>query len=213
MEPAAYDAWYHSPRGRWIGDTEYRLLYALLRPRLGAAVLDVGCGSGYFTRRLSEQGLLVTGIDPDRDMVRYAASHEAAGERYLVGDAHALPFRNRQFEYTVAMTSLCFVADQAQALREMIRVSRERVALGLLNRRSILFLQKGTRGGSGAYRGAHWHTADEVRPLFETCKLRLIALRSAIHLPGAGPWARWVERHARWRSLTGAFLLAVGEPE
>lgn len=25
MNPGQYDAWYDSPRGRWIGNTEYRL--------------------------------------------------------------------------------------------------------------------------------------------------------------------------------------------
>lgn len=211
MQPAAYDAWYRSPRGRWIGDTEFRLLYTLLQPRRGAAVLDVGCGSGYFTRRLSEHGLLVTGVDPDPDMVRYAADHIAAGERYLIGDARVLPFPDRQFDHAIAMTSLCFVTEQVGALREMTRVSRGRVALGLLNRRSILFFQKARRGGSGAYRGAHWHTANELRRLFALCELRLVALRSAIHLPGAGRWARWVERGIGSHVLTGAFFLAIGE--
>ena len=41
-EPAAYEAWYHTPRGRWIGDREFVLLRTLLRPETGASRRDIG---------------------------------------------------------------------------------------------------------------------------------------------------------------------------
>ncbi|MGD8936681.1 MAG: hypothetical protein PVF07_09385 [Thiogranum sp.] len=41
-EPAAYEAWYHTPRGRWIGDREFVLLRNLLRPEAGASLRDIG---------------------------------------------------------------------------------------------------------------------------------------------------------------------------
>ena len=56
MTPAEYDAWYDSPRGRWIGETEFRLLQRLLALRPGETLLDVGCGSGWFTRRFAAAG-------------------------------------------------------------------------------------------------------------------------------------------------------------
>lgn len=51
---ADYDAWYDTPRGRWIGDTEYRLVSGLLGAR--STVLDAGCGTGWFTRRVAADG-------------------------------------------------------------------------------------------------------------------------------------------------------------
>ena len=41
MRPEDYDAWYRTPRGAWIGETEYRLLWNLLAPRPGERLLDV----------------------------------------------------------------------------------------------------------------------------------------------------------------------------
>ncbi len=74
MDAAAYDAWYETARGRWIGDTEYRLLHRVLAPSPGDSLLDVGCGSGHFTRRFARDGLRVTGLDPDAGMLRFAAA-------------------------------------------------------------------------------------------------------------------------------------------
>ena len=66
MDAATYDAWYHTPRGRWIGEVEYRLLHRMLARVPDATLLDVGCGTGYFTRRFAQDaGLRVTGLGPD----------------------------------------------------------------------------------------------------------------------------------------------------
>ena len=49
MQAAEYDAWYDTPRGRWIGETEFLLLHRLLEPRSSESLLDAGCGTGWFT--------------------------------------------------------------------------------------------------------------------------------------------------------------------
>jgi SAM-dependent methyltransferase len=211
MTPAEYDAWYRTPRGSWIGETEYRLLREVLAPPPGASVLDVGCGSGYFTRRLAADGFEVTGIDVSPEMVRYAQSQAVAGERYTVGDARHLPFPDRYFDVCVAITSLCFIREQEQALTEMVRVTRRRIALGLLNRNSLLYWQKGRHGGRGAYRGARWHTACEARALLVSANLRNTIVRSAIYLPSGNAAARCMETAAPQGLCFGGFLLVAGD--
>jgi SAM-dependent methyltransferase len=190
---ARYEAWYRTPRGAWISATEFRLLVSLLRPRPGESLLDVGCGTGHFTRRFArETGVHVTGIDPEPTWLAYARAQAQAGERFVVGGAERLPFADRSFDRTTCITALCFIADQRNALHEMIRVTRHRLVLGLLNRNSLLYLRKGRGGGAGGYRGAHWHTAREVRSLLEGLSVKKVELRSAVHLPGGGWLARRV---------------------
>lgn len=212
MQPDDYDAWYRSPRGQWIGETEYALLKRLLRAERGASLLDIGCGTGYFTRLFARdvRGPVV-GIDPNRAWLQYARGQARYGETYVAGRAEALPFPDRSFEFAISVTALCFVGDQQRALRELLRVTQKRFVLGLLNRRSLLYLQKGRDGGKGAYAGARWHTAAEARALLALMPVAKVELRSAIVLPQATAVARALEpRSPRWLQL-GGFLALAGE--
>jgi len=208
LTPQQYDAWYRTPRGAWIGETEYRLLYRLLAPAPRTSVIDVGCGTGYFTRRFALDGHRVTGLDADASMLNVACLHRGPGERYVQGDARALPFKDGEFDYCISVTALCFIAEEAAGLAEMLRVTRRRLALGLLNRRSILYLQKGRRGGTGAYRGARWHTAHEVRELFSRTPCEGLQIQFAVVLPSGGRLACAVERVMPKRLPLGAFIAA-----
>lgn len=201
----AYEAWYDSPRGRWIGAVEYSLLRAMLHPDANSSLLDVGCGTGHFTRAFAADvsGVLV-GLDPDLNWLRYAHAHSAAS--YAAGRAERLPFPDKSFDFSICVTALCFVADEERALREMLRVTRRRLVLGLLNRYSLLYLQKGRHGGSGGYKGARWHTPDEIRSLLERLGVKLQSVQSAVLFPGASVLARAAERLWPGRIALGGFL-------
>ena len=212
MTPADYEAWYDSPRGQWIGATEHALLRRLLRPERGASLLDVGCGTGHFTRLFARdvQGPVV-GIDPNEASLAYARARACDGECYAAARAEALPFADRCFDYALSVTALCFVGDQKQALSELLRVTKKRFVLGLLHRRSLLYLQKGRGAGAGAYAGAHWHTAGEVRELLAGLPAGQVVLRTAIVLPQATPFAQALESRWPGRARVGGFLAVAGE--
>ena len=211
MDTSAYDAWYHTPRGAWIGDLEFGLVRQLLQPEAGESLLDVGCGTGYFTRRFAgELNLRVVGLDPDNLALDYARAQGTGTDRYCAGNAVFLPFGDRSFDLSVSVTALCFVDDARRAVGEIMRVTRKRFVIGLLNRYSLLYLQKGRKGGSGAYRGAHWHTAPEIRTLFDELPPANLAVRYAVFLPGAGPIARRVEGLIPSRLPLGAFIVVAG---
>jgi SAM-dependent methyltransferase len=213
MKPQEYDQWYDTPRGRWIGETEFCLLNELLAPRQGETLLDVGCGTGWFTRHFAERdGLQVTGLDPNAVWLNYARSR-APQINWLEGDARKLPFNDRRFDNVVSVTALCFVDNWQQALSEMVRVSRRRVVLGLLNRNSLPHLQKGRQGGSGAYRGAHWHTASEVHIALASLPTRNVQVRSAIFLPSGSGFAQTLEQVLPNQLPFGGFLAVSGDVE
>jgi len=106
-------------------------------------VLEVGCGTGHFTRWLAEQGFRVVGLDISPAMLAEAAKWN--GVRYVLGEALALPFADRSFDIVAFITTLEFVADPQRSLSEAVRVARRGLLLGLLNRYSLLAVKRRIR--------------------------------------------------------------------
>jgi SAM-dependent methyltransferase len=211
MNPAEYDGWYATPRGRWIGETEYALAARALAAQPGDSLLDVGCGTGWFTRRAAADNLVATGLDPNSVWLDFARAHSSPALNWVEGDARDLPFADASFDHVLSIAALCFVDDERQAVAEAVRVARRRFAIGWLNRSSLLYWQKGRHGGSGAYRGARWHTAREVRALFAGLPVKNLKLRSAIFLPSGTAGAIWLERSLPNVLPWGGMLLVTGE--
>lgn len=210
MTPETYDAWYDTPRGRWIGETEFALLRRMVDAKPGDSILDVGCGTGWFTRRFAAGVSPVTGLDASPAMLAYARAH-GGDEHYVEGNALALPFADASFDLVVSVTALCFVEDWPRALSEIVRVTRRRFVLGLLNRHSLLYWQKGRHGGAGAYQGAHWHTRSEVLKALAELPVANIQTRTAIFLPSGSGLARGAETMLPQAFALGGFLAVSGE--
>ena len=91
MDPASYDHWYDTPKGRWTGETEYRLISRDLRALPGESLLDAGCGTGWFSRRFFRDGLWVTGVDRNMDWLAFAREKSPEGLSWIGGDLRAIP--------------------------------------------------------------------------------------------------------------------------
>lgn len=112
-----------SPWSRLVGDT---FLDWLTAPR-GLRWLDVGCGTGAFTKLVCQRcaPLETQGIDPQEEQLAVARARSAAnGAAFLRGDAMALPFERHRFDAAVMALVIFFVADPAKGLAEMARVVR-----------------------------------------------------------------------------------------
>lgn len=211
VTPEQYDAWYDTPRGRWIGDVEWAVLRSALELRAGESLLDVGCGTGHFTRRGAADGAQVVGLDLDEGALEFARRRSTQTVRFLHGDATCLPFEDHSFDKVMSVAALCFVPQWQKAVAEIVRVSRHRFALGLLNRNSLLWLHKGCRGGSGTYRGAHWHTATEVAPVLQSLPVSDVRYAFGVFLPGGSAMARLAEPALPAMLPMGAFMAVFGK--
>ncbi|WP_342027562.1 class I SAM-dependent methyltransferase [Haloferax larsenii] len=90
-------------------------------------ILDVGCGTGEFTRVLAESSdARVVGLDADTDLLSVAADRE--GIEAVAGDATRLPFADDSFDLVVCQALLVNLPDPATALAEFARVSADLVA-------------------------------------------------------------------------------------
>lgn len=210
VTPEQYDAWYDTPRGRWIGDVEWALLRSVLELRPGDALLDVGCGTGHFTRRAAADGARVVGLDIDERALEFARRRSPETMLFLPGDATCLPFDDRSFDEVISVTALCFVPKWQRAIAEIVRVSRRRFFLGLLNRHSLLWLGKGRHGGSGAYQGAHWHTRAEIGEVLRRLPVCHVEYRYGVFMPSGSRVSRALESSLPWGLPLGSFLAVAG---
>ncbi len=204
VNPANYEAWYHTKRGNWIADREFSLMIEMLNLQTNDQLLDVGCGTGYFSRRFASYGANVTGIDPDKSMLAFARQ-QPGNINYIEATADQLPFDDKVFDYSVAVTSFCFINDPAKALSELLRVSRKGVLLGLLNRKSLLYYQK---HGKGAYQGARWDDSVAVKQWLKHLNLDINSdtYRTAVFIPSASFVAKQIERVIPVSFPYGSFL-------
>ena len=60
-------------------DDDYRFYAALAAPAGVSRAVDLGCGTGTLARMLASGGVIVTGVDPDPDMLRVARAKDPDG--------------------------------------------------------------------------------------------------------------------------------------
>jgi len=113
-------------------DRQNRAAVALLNPRAGDVVLEIGCGIGPSLKRLSRRvgpTGFVAGVDRSRLAARLAAQSIGArildGQAFVMqGEAHAMPFRDMMFDRVVAVDVFSDWPEPARSLREIGRVLR-----------------------------------------------------------------------------------------
>jgi ubiquinone/menaquinone biosynthesis C-methylase UbiE len=159
-----YEAWYETT-GRRADYLEKALLNWLLAifPQ-ARTILEVGCGTGHFTRWFNEQGLQAVGLDISPLML--AEAIRLGSSLCLQGNALNLRFPSEAFDLVALITTLEFISDPGRPLTEALRVTRGGLILGGLNRQSRLGRQLRAAGGP-VWEAANFFTPGEIVQLVE----------------------------------------------
>lgn len=113
----------HAAFQRDVGE---RLLGKMPKDLSGKVVLDLGCGTGYFSQALTERGAEVISFDLSAQMLDVAKQRCANKvTTYIQGDAESLPLRDNSVDYVFSSLALQWCSDFAVPLREIRRVIRE----------------------------------------------------------------------------------------
>lgn len=79
----------YAANARFVSDLGAPVI-ALLDPKPGERILDLGCGDGALTEKIAQKQAVVVGFDSSPDL---AAAARERGLRVDLGDAHDLPYR------------------------------------------------------------------------------------------------------------------------
>lgn len=109
--------------GRWM--EEIRRYFPTNKEKI--RVLDVGCGTGFFSILLAKEGCQVTGIDLTADMIEGAkklAAEEGADCDFQVMDAEHLAFQEAEFDMVISRNLTWTLPEADCAYGEWMRVLR-----------------------------------------------------------------------------------------
>jgi trans-aconitate methyltransferase len=100
----------YAANGRFVATLASEVV-ALLAPKPGEQILDLGCGDGALTEQLAATGAIVTGVDASSTMLAAALQRirqTARGLTYEQHDATALPYQN-QFDAVFSNAALHWI--------------------------------------------------------------------------------------------------------
>ncbi len=112
-----------SPAGRVRADRRARFFVTLGRIDPGKRVLEVGCGTGVFTRRVGSVGARLVALDLSAELLAKASGRGAEGVRFVRATGERLPFRDETFD-VVYGCSILHHMDVENALEEIRRILR-----------------------------------------------------------------------------------------
>ena len=120
-QEGAGEIWnWESPAGKLRWARRVKMLSSHLKP--GMTVLELGCGTGCFTRELADSGADIVAIDVSPDLLEIARGNcSAPNVQYQIQNAYALGYPEAVFDSVVG-SSVLHHLEIEKALRDIYRV-------------------------------------------------------------------------------------------
>jgi ubiquinone/menaquinone biosynthesis C-methylase UbiE len=159
-----YDRYYQTNPGITIDKIEKEIISAHLKKFPKGNWLELGCGTGHWTKFFSDCGFQVTAVDNSEAMLEIARSKNIENVQFLHADASRLPFPDAFFPGIFSITMIEFVDDLEKVLNEIDRVLKPggTLVLGCLNALSQLGKNK---NNDPVFQHAHFFTPEELEKM------------------------------------------------
>jgi SAM-dependent methyltransferase len=110
----------------------YKKVLNKSRLAAGAAILDIGCGSGLFLKMAAAKGAGISGIDLSDALLKIARERNPSAS-LLNQDMAYLPFADQSFDLVTGFNSLQYADDITGVLKEIKRVLKDdgRLVIGV----------------------------------------------------------------------------------
>ena len=178
----AYESKRFSGGGKLIDQRERQAVLDALQPVASKRILEIACGTGRFSIMLAEHGADVTGIDISTAMLSRsrAKSNATAVDTidFIRGDAARLPFPDNSFDAVFAVRFFHLTDTPSRYLREMRRVTKDRVFFDTFNARSARTVYNWLLP-----MGSHLYTEKTISHLLNRAQLELISVETDFVAP------------------------------
>lgn len=174
----SYDSWYGSGAGAMYDRLEKKAFDNLTaNNNTGGQLLEIGCGTGHWSRYFSEKGFEVTGIDISENMIKTAEKKNIPGCRFQIADGRKLPFFDHSFDVAAAITTLEFAEQPKELISEMARCVKPggRLLFGVLNSLASYNLKR-KRKTQSVYTYAQLFSPEQLKDLlgsFGTVRMQI----------------------------------------
>jgi len=113
-----------NPKGWFYNEfLEMPATFRLLGNVKGKKILDFGCGSGIYAKRLTEKGAIVRGFDVSKKMVKIAKK-ENLGLDIRYGSGYKIPF-NESFDIVIASLVMCYLKDWDKVFKQVYHILKK----------------------------------------------------------------------------------------
>ena len=158
-----YDSYYETVLGQQVDQVEKQLIWKyMIHMTLEKPVLEIGCGTGHWTKFFKQKGLQIYAIDISEKMLKVALKKNPEGIQFEKMSVEDLRYKDHYFENIISIASLEFVDNMDQAFYEIFRVLKPGgiFLVGCLNALSEIGQQK---ENIDIYRNAYFFTPDELK--------------------------------------------------
>lgn len=138
---SVYDEWFSTPMGRYYDLVEKRAIKQALKNVSGKKLLEIGCGTGHWSKYFSALGFSVLGVDISFKMLRKTFHKRIPWAEFVQSNAHYLPLHDNEFDVAVFITSIEFINEPHNAIKEVVRCIKKpggNLLIGTLNAKSRL---------------------------------------------------------------------------
>jgi ubiquinone/menaquinone biosynthesis C-methylase UbiE len=149
-----YDKWFDIYSSAY--QSELRAVRMLI-PQAGKGI-EIGAGTGRFSVPFG----ITIGVEPSKGMAEIARSR---GITVYNSKAENLPFDDETFDFVLMVTTICFLQDPLQALKEIRRILRPSglIIIGMLDKGSPLGKRyEANKEGSKFFRWAKFYSVRQV---------------------------------------------------
>jgi SAM-dependent methyltransferase len=171
-----YDEWFNTHP--WVYQSEVLAIKRLL-PQCGKGI-EIGTGTGRFSVPFG----ITFGVEPSRAMVEIARNR---GITVYDAKAENLPFDDNTFDFVLMVTTICFLDNPLQALKEIRRILRPagKIIIGMLDKDSPLGKQyEAKKNGSKFFKQAVFYSVDQVLEWLKILEYdHMQALQTIFHKP------------------------------